>query len=241
MHLLDLTLPTPEANLALDEALLMSDQQEWLRFWESPTPLVVLGRSSRAAHEVDLEFCRQQHVRVLRRVSGGGTILTGPGCLMYALLIDLEKRPELRSIDRAHEFVLGRISTGLQKVSNKICPAGVSDLATSNETNRTLRKFSGNSVRVVRSRLLYHGTLLYAADLDFISKALQIPPREPDYRSQRSHADFIQNLLCEKKTLQTILTDTWEAHPAKLPEHVRREVDLLVRDRYILDSWNLAR
>ena len=45
--LLDLTLRTPEENLALDEALLAAAEasagRETLRFWESPVPFVVLG------------------------------------------------------------------------------------------------------------------------------------------------------------------------------------------------------
>ena len=54
---LDMTLPTPAENLALDEALLETaeaegDAAEYLRLWESPVPCVVIGRASRLAGEV---------------------------------------------------------------------------------------------------------------------------------------------------------------------------------------------
>ena len=68
MWLLDLTLPTPHENVALDEALLEESDSseaptEVLRLWESPSLAVVIGRSSRAREEVDLEFCRQRDKR----------------------------------------------------------------------------------------------------------------------------------------------------------------------------------
>jgi lipoate-protein ligase A len=49
MKLLDLTLPTPAENLALDEALLDAAEagelpDEVLRLWEFPQAVVVIGR-----------------------------------------------------------------------------------------------------------------------------------------------------------------------------------------------------
>ncbi len=95
MRLLDLTLETAEENLALDEALLDEaeagrEPREVLRIWESPRPLVVLGRSSQVSHEVELAFCRQQGIPVLRRASGGAAIVAGPGSLMYAVVLSYD-------------------------------------------------------------------------------------------------------------------------------------------------------
>ena len=65
MRLLDLTLETPAENLALDEALLDAAESdtgpgEVLRLWESPREFVVLGTSSRAADEVNIDACRRR-------------------------------------------------------------------------------------------------------------------------------------------------------------------------------------
>ena len=62
MDLLDLTLPSPAENLALDEALLdwaeaERSGAEFLRLWESPQLLVVLGRTSQMEREVDVAAC----------------------------------------------------------------------------------------------------------------------------------------------------------------------------------------
>ena len=101
MRRLDLTLPTPAENLACDEALLeWAEEQdrdwEFLRLWESPQPVVVVGRSSRIALEVCGDACRERDIPILRRSSGGAAIVAGPGCLMYALV--LNPRPEAMTL-----------------------------------------------------------------------------------------------------------------------------------------------
>ncbi len=120
MHLFDLTLPTPEENLALDEALLdeaeaAAEPHECLRLWEAPRPLVVVGRNSRLADEVNVEACRAAGVPILRRTSGGCAIVAGPGSLMYAVVLSYERRPELKMLDAAHAFVLETIAAALRR------------------------------------------------------------------------------------------------------------------------------
>src|SRR4051794_35269093 len=99
MSRFDISLSTPAENLAFDEALLEWAEQgsaegEFLRLWESTQPMVVVGRSSRVAEEVNEPFCREKRIPVLRRSSGGAAIVTGPGCLMYALVLSYAVRPE---------------------------------------------------------------------------------------------------------------------------------------------------
>lgn len=193
MKLLELTLPTPAANLALDEALLDAAEAgelagEVLRFWESPQLAVVVGRSSRVAEEVDLAACREANVPVLRRASGGAAVVIGPGCLMYGVVLDYRGREHLRQIDQAHRHVLGSLQTALCPLVPQLAQLGTSDLAIDG------RKCSGNSLRCKRDHLLYHGTLLYGFDLSQIGRLLRAPPRQPAYRAGRDHGDFVTNV-----------------------------------------------
>ena len=62
---LDLTCADPAENVALDETLLDQaeaddDGPEILRLWEPPQPLVVVGRSSQVAVEVQPDECRRR-------------------------------------------------------------------------------------------------------------------------------------------------------------------------------------
>jgi N-acetylneuraminate synthase len=61
--------------------------------------LVVIGRSSKAEEEVRLDYCRAHEIPVQRRASGGAAIVSGPGCLMYAVVLSYQLRPALRSLD----------------------------------------------------------------------------------------------------------------------------------------------
>src|SRR5215203_1570204 len=111
MQRYDLSLPTPAQNLAFDEAVLEWVEEkhsgsEFLRLWESTQTMVVVGRSSRVEKEVNVQYCRQERIPILRRSSGGAAIVTGPGCLMYALVLSYVVRPELKDITRAHSFIL---------------------------------------------------------------------------------------------------------------------------------------
>jgi lipoate-protein ligase A len=236
MLLLELTLPTCAENLALDEALLEAGEQgelpgETLRIWESPQLAVVIGRSSKRSEEADLAYCDAHHIPVLRRSSGGAAIVMGPGCLMYAVVLSLAARPELRMIDLAHQFVLGRIRDALAAVCPNVELCGISDLAVQG------RKFSGNSLRVRRTHLLYHGTLLYDFPLTRVGACLKTPPRQPDYRAGRTHGEFVANLKVAPEDLRRALVKAFDAERAlsAWPQALTRK---LVADKYSQASWN---
>ncbi len=243
MLLLDLSLATAAENLALDEALLddVDDQPhapELLRLWECPEYAVVLGRSCQVAAEVNRVFCETDNVPILRRTSGGGTVLIGPGCLMYSLRLSYEQRPHLRLLDQAHREVLQTTATAInglfsQAESMMVKPRGTSDLAQGE------RKVSGNSLRCKRNFLLYHGTLLYDFDLSRVERYLRPPPREPAYRVSRPHREFVANLPLESSRIKASLIDAWQAtHSETWPRELTQQ---LVEQRYHKREWNMER
>jgi lipoate-protein ligase A len=214
MQFLDLTLPLPEENVALDTALLDACEAgeiggEVLRLWEPDKYFVVLGRSSDPAVEVNLAACRQKNIPILRRASGGGTILAGPGCLMYAVVLRHEGVETTRSITHCHQHVLSRMVQSLSPLVPGVRSAGTSDLAF--QVGDSLQKFSGNALRMKREFYLYHGTLLYDFDLDLVSELLASQTREPIYRANRAHGEFIANLPTTREQLTKALTTGWGA------------------------------
>lgn len=236
MRLLDLTLPSPAENLALDEALLDEAEQagrptETLRLWEPLEPMVVVGRSSRIDAEVHRHFCRRRGIPVLRRPSGGAAVATGPGCLMYAVVLSYDLRPALRMIDHAHRFVLGTLASALRPLVPEVVCRGVSDLAIGES------KFSGNSVRCKRDHLLYHGTLLHDFPLELIDQCLAMPPRQPDYRNGRAHQSFVINLPLPATAIRRALVTAWDAKE-KCPEWPRESTARLVAEKYSREEWN---
>ena len=238
MRLLDLTLPSPAENLALDEALLEEAEAalapaETLRLWEPSAPMVVVGRSSRIAAEVHADACRRRGIPILRRTSGGAAVVAGPGCLMYALILSCRRRPALCAVDAAHRLVLGTIARALGPLAPAVACRGISDLALGPDG----RKFSGNSIRMKRDHLLYHGTLLYDFPLELIEECLAMPPREPDYRVGRAHQGFVTNLPLGRAAIRQALVSAWDAREP-CPDWPRQRTAQLAAERYLRAEWN---
>jgi lipoate-protein ligase A len=236
MNFLDLTLPSAAENVALDEALLEAAEAapapvETLRLWEPSEPMIVVGRSSQVHTEVRVDACRAAGVSIIRRASGGAAIVAGPGCLMYALVLSYELRPQLRSLDAAHRFVLEQLAAAMTGLVAGVERQGTSDLAVED------RKFSGNSARCKRDFMLYHGTLLYDFPLALVGRYLAEPPRQPAYRHGRPHAAFVRNLPAEGAVLRAALRAAWDAQ-APLDDWPRERVARLVAEKYSRDEWN---
>ncbi len=236
MNYLDLTLPTVAENLALDEVLLdqFATYGNLLRLWEAKQTAVVVGRGSRVDREVDRQQCDRAGISIHRRCSGGAAVVIGPGCLMYAVVLATHDRPELNVIDRAHRFVLERLRTALQGLDVHVTLSGTSDLTCAG------RKFSGNSLRCRRDSLLYHGTLLYDADIALIETCLTMPPKQPDYRQQRPHHQFLTNLPVTQPTLRQALTEAWECRET-LQAWPNEATARRVHERYARSDWNFLR
>lgn len=239
MLFIDLTLPTIPANLAIEEAILELAEQgawdrEYLRIWQARELFAVIGRGSKYAQEVNVAACEDAGIPVFRRCSGGAAIVAGPGCLLYAVMLSLKRRPELHMVDVAHEFVMQQMVAALKPIVPQLTYAGTCDLVIDG------RKVSGNSLRVRRDWLLYHGTLLLDMDLQSIDRYLNHPPREPEYRQHRPHHDFVANIACSAEVASRLLQQQWqaEAGDVELPLAMTEE---LVKQKYTQDSWNKQR
>ena len=220
LRLIDCSLATPEENLALDEALLLDldarcaragdDEREaaepgWLRFWESDRYFVVLGVSGRMADDVHVERCRADGVPILRRASGGGTALQGPGCINFTLALPLASDPALTDIRRSYTAVVERTGDGLAidgVAMRRSCDLALADV-----------KFSGNAQKRKRHTLLHQGSILYDFDLARIPRYLAEPPKQPEYRRRRRHDEFVRNLPLDAASVRERIRRTWGAEP----------------------------
>ncbi|MEL7495991.1 MAG: lipoate--protein ligase family protein [Planctomycetota bacterium] len=237
----DFTHGDPVVDVALDEAILEfaesestqgREHPELLRLWEPASPAVVLGRSSPFLEEVNHSFCKDHQVPVVRRCSGGQSIVTGPGCLMYAVLLNYQKRPELRMLDAAHEFVMKQICAAVEQLGAKASVSGTSDLTVAG------RKVSGNSLRCKKEWMLYHGTLICNLDIEFIANCLGNPVRQPEYRSNRSHRDFLAQLNLDPSELKESIARQWRATPFDDYVWPVEKLNELLKTKYRSEAWN---
>jgi lipoate-protein ligase A len=195
----------PRDRLALEWNLFQSiESGESTGFhwsWEATQPVVIVGRGTRAADDVILDACAADGVPVLRRFSGGGTVVLGPGCLNYAVVLPLVSQPGLTDVAGSFRLLLGRIVAAL----------AIPGLAIQGRTDLTLdgRKVSGNAQRRGRRALLQHGTLLYDFDPALATRYLKEPARRPAYRTDRGHAAFMGNLPLDRDQVSAALETAW--------------------------------
>jgi lipoate---protein ligase len=200
LSLVDVSLENPSDNLRLDEELLAAGNGA-LRLWESTQECVVLGQSSRLDCDVNLDACRKGAVPVLRRCSGGGAVLLGPGCLNYSLVLPLALNAKWREVRYSLRWVLTRVRRAL----------GVADLRMEGDCDLALqgRKISGNAQRRTQEAILHHGTLLYNFDVTRPEEFLKPPHRQPRYRAERSHRDFLGNLPLNADEIRRRMVTAW--------------------------------
>lgn len=220
-------------NLACDEALIECCENGQtdgvLRIWEPTSYFVVLGYSNKIATEVDLAACERVAFPVLRRFSGGGAVLQGPGCVNYAVIIS---NKQAGNIPAAYEFVLKRHQSYISELLGvAVGISGGSDLTVSG------RKFSGNSQHRKRRFTIVHGTFLLNFDLSLIEQVLPLPSKEPAYRKNRSHREFLINLPVDAESLRRGLRAAWNAKE-ELGGVPDENIERLVRQRYSRREWN---
>jgi lipoate-protein ligase A len=238
VQFLDLTLPTPEENLALDEALLITAESdgraEFLRLWESASYFVVLGKNCSVSEDVWVERCQADGVPILRRVSGGGTVLQGPGCLNFAVILPYDRSQELSGVQSSFQYVLERVRAALAELGLRVELAGTSDLVLGD------RKFCGNAQRRQRTHLLHQGSILHHFDLAAVARYLHEPQRQPAYRGSRDHLSFLTNLPADPPLLRERLRAAWGASDVSTrgPSELVKQ---LVAERYAQQAWNFRR
>ena len=208
----DHTAPSLDANLALDEALLLAaeagDGGEVLRFWEWPAHAVVLGAGALVGIDVNVAACREEGVTMHRRASGGGTVLVGRGCLLFSLVLAYDRAAELRDVTASYRWILGR-------------PAGRPAAGRPAGACRHQRPGVGRP-QGVRERPAAQGPVR-AAPRDaapwlrpggggLLSEpagcAASLPGRRP-------HGDFVVNLPADAETLKRLLIAAFDAEPGK--------------------------
>ena len=203
LHVLESTSGPPGDELEFDASLFRAVEDtghvEVLRVWDVASPAVVIGHGERMDDAVDQAACAADGVPIVRRLTGGGAVVIGPGCLNVSLVLSLDLRPPLRDVTNSYRVILGAIIGALAIPG--LAHRGVSDVA------RGDLKVSGNAQRRGRRALLHQSTLLWGFDLPLIARYLREPRRQPDYRANRRHDAFVTNLPIAVQELRARIRD----------------------------------
>ena len=151
----------PYFNMALEDYLLTeSDRDEDLFMLWQNRPTVVVGRNQNTVEEINQTFIEQRGITVVRRLSGGGAVYHDQGNLNFTFVLnDGRDFANFEKFTRPVIKALARLGiTAENDGRNDIVIAG--------------RKFSGNAQCKHGSRLLHHGTILFASAIEDMVQAL---------------------------------------------------------------------
>ncbi|MFA5088224.1 MAG: lipoate--protein ligase family protein [Candidatus Omnitrophota bacterium] len=243
MLLEDISFPTPQENIVYDDVLLSMAEQgqsdEVLRFWESKDLFIVLGRIGKVENEVRVQRAVDDQIPILRRSSGGGTVLQGPGCLNYSLVLSKARHPEIRNIRQSYSYILAKVVSALATLGLRVLFMPTSDLTVAAGE----KKFSGNAQKRGKNFILHHGTILYDFDLRLIETYLQMPLVAPDYRRGRAHLSFVTNLSVPADPLKRSLEKVFCAGKGSCSPDEKRKfyLDKFLREREMMAGGGFPR
>ena len=230
----------PALNLALEEWAVrrLTPEYSYL-FMYVNRPAVVLGHHQNVLQEVNVRACWQENIPILRRISGGGTVVHDEGNLNIAFITE----HTLRNFNQYRNFLQPIVRT-LQRLGVPVEPDEHNNLHIRG------KKISGNAQFSSRGRLLSHGTLLFNSDLSRLKKLLQVPDnRLIKSRATRSKPAPITNLrpyLGQKLTLKDLRSMLIKAFLGDSPRRVSfgnsewSEIKTLAEEKYRDFDWNVG-
>jgi lipoic acid synthetase/lipoate-protein ligase A len=160
-----IALPTNEIRrlsfyLAMEEYVARHVNEPDCFFMWQVAPTVIFGRNQVVENEVNLTYCRNHDIRVVRRKSGGGCVYADMDNLMLSMVTDGDNVG----------FTFNRFVTMIQLALHKV---GVS--ATSTTHNDIMigdRKVCGTAFYQLPGRSIVHSTMLYDTNMEHMLHAI---------------------------------------------------------------------
>ena len=171
-------------QLQIEEALLRADDQNWCLINEGSPPAIVMGISGKPAELIDREHLAKFPIPVIRRFSGGGTVVVDEQTLFVTMICN---RSALEIAPFPNPILCW--NGGLYKKPLK----GLDFQIMENDYAIGTKKFGGNAQYICKERWLHHSTLLWEFCPEKM-RYLQIPKKMPQYRDGRTHTDFLCSL-----------------------------------------------
>lgn len=179
----------PYYNLAVEEYLFLHSEDDVFMLWQNDRT-VVIGKNQNVYAELDVDYAREQGIRIARRITGGGAVYHDMGNLNFTYISTKKGQSEIDFTAFCAPIIEFLRSMGLEATLS-----GRNDILVSD------KKISGNAQHSANGRVLHHGTLLYDCDLSVLSTVLRADPEKLRAKAIRSVSSRVMN-LCEVLPLE---------------------------------------
>lgn len=233
----------PSYNLAFEEFVFqeLAQNQDVFLLWQND-PCLVLGKNQNIFEEVNLSYCKEQNLPLVRRMSGGGTVYHDRQNLNFSFILNA---------DQSSDFHIHKVS---QPIVEALRSLGLPvELTPRNDLFLYGKKICGTAQHMKKNRLLYHGCLLFDADLQVLEKALQVKTlsiESKGTKSVRSQVTNIKSHLLQKdfslQDLKQLLKEKIQSSVSSfsvyhLSEEEKEKVLALEKDKYLSWDWLYGR
>ena len=228
----------PYFNLALEEYVFerMDKSKSYFLLWQNDNTIVV-GKYQNTAEEIDQAYVDAHHIRVARRLSGGGAVYHDKGNLNFTFIVDRADAPGLN-----FKIFVEPVIRALARFGVHAAFTGRNDLTIDG------MKFSGNAQYARRGRLLHHGCIMLDSNLTSVADALRVKEAKFDSKAVKSvrsrvttinaHAPAPISMEDFKGALKECAMASGELEPCTLTEADLAAIRKLRDEKYATWAWN---
>lgn len=184
MNLLQLRNTPILKQLQIEEALLRADSDNWCILNEGGDPAIIFGISGQPSLLLDQRHYQANPLPLIRRFSGGGTVVTDQNTLFVTFICNAKDF----NVPCCPQKIMSWTEDFYRPIFNH-----PEFKARENDYVFGEKKFGGNAQYLCRDRWLHHSSFLWSYDPENM-KILNVPSKQPLYRQNRSHADFLCSL-----------------------------------------------
>ena len=184
MQIIFLPSNNPVINLAVEEYFFTQRNDDVMLLYINDKSVIV-GSNKVVQNEVNIEYCRRNDIKILRRISGGGAVYHDNGNLNFSFITNRKEDTLALSDD-----FLKPVAEVLMQIGFPVRIGQRKDLWLPDEF-----KICGTASKVTKTRELHHGTLLFDANLVHLHNSLHVEGKDITKKGTASVRSKVKNLL----------------------------------------------
>lgn len=227
-------------NIASEEFLMKNYPNQDIFLLYVNAPSIIVGKFQNTLAEINLDYVKENNIKVVRRMSGGGAVYHDLGNLNFSFHVP----------HKDQDFM--DFSQFTKPVVDMLNNMGVdAELIGRNDLLVDGKKFSGNAKLSRHGKIVQHGTILIDSEMEILASALKVNPLKFVDKATKSTRSRVTNLIhylpegtttesFKKLLIDFILKENEHAKVHSFTEDEMKEIHKLVEEKYSTWDWNFG-